>query len=352
MRRYTILLLTSFMLILSATAGSALLAGADQNKKDIPHQQLTVYTTLPPEHAAILSEAYESSNNVRLNFIPLAPHELIQRLKNDSVSDPTVITTSDVILADKNVLNEAANLNLLQPYVSEINDAVRPAFKNENGAWTGVWYDPIIFCINQDYLKTINGDIPNSWSELSNYPNVRIGITDFLAAEASANLMFQMISQFGDSYTFKILGQLHPKIVQYAKYLSNPVRQAGMGEVDISVAVESETLRYMQNGYPLKIIYPADGTAYLLTGVGISTADSSKIKSAEIFSDWLLSDEAQRVLQANGFYFLPTNPQTLAHKRFAGKDLNLFDNPQTFSPEQKHQFLDRWVKQIRFGGVQ
>ena len=352
MRRYTILLLTSFMLILSATAGSALLAGADQNKKDVPHQQLTVYTTLPPEHAAILSEAYEDANNVRLNFVPLAPHELMQRLKDDAVSDPTVITTSDVVLADRVVLDEAANLNLLQPYVSETNDAVRPTFKQENGAWTGVWYDPIIFCINRDYLNTITGNVPNSWIELANHKDVRIGITDFLAAEASANLMFQMISQFGDNNTYKILGQLHPKVVQYAKYLSNPVRQAGMGEVDISIAVESETLRYMQNGYPLKIIYPVDGTAYLLTGVGISTVDSSKIKAAEMFSDWLLSDDAQRVLQANGFYFLPTNPQTLAHKKFAGKNLNLFNNTQIFTPEQKYQFLDRWVKQVRLGGVQ
>ena len=173
-----------------------------------------------------------------------------------------------------------------------------------------------------------------------------------MAADASANLMFQMIGQFGDVNTYKILTSLHPKIIQYAKYLSNPVRQAGMGEVDVSIAVESETLRYMQNGYPLKIIYPVDGTSYLLTGVGISTVDTSKLKSAEMFADWLLSDDVQRILQSNGFYFIPTNPQTLAHKKFAGKNLKLFDNRQNFTPEQQHAYLDRWVKQVRLGGVQ
>ncbi|MBR1859444.1 MAG: extracellular solute-binding protein, partial [Selenomonadaceae bacterium] len=232
---------------------------------------------------------------------------------------------------------------------SETNDAVRKNFKDENGAWTGVWYDPIIFCANQDYLRTIK-DIPQSWTELARYRDIRIGITDFLAADASANLMFQMIGQFGDAKTYRILNEIHPKVVQYAKYLSNPVRQAGMGEVDISIAVESETLRYMQNGYPLKIIYPTEGTAYLLTGVAISTVDTSKIKSAEQFADWLLSDEAQLILQANGFYFVPTNPQTLAHKKFAGKNLQLFDNSPTFTPEQQYGYLDRWVKQVRLGG--
>ena len=349
MRRYTILLLTAFMLILSAAAGSAFLAGADKNKKDAPKMQLTVYTTLPPEHAAIISEAYEKTNNVRLNFVPLDSRELLQRMRDDAVSDPTVITTSDLILANSNVLRRAADFNLLKTYVSETNDAVRKNFKDENGAWTGVWYDPIIFCANQDYLRTIK-DIPQSWTELARYRDIRIGITDFLAADASANLMFQMIGQFGDAKTYRILNEIHPKVVQYAKYLSNPVRQAGMGEVDISIAVESETLRYMQNGYPLKIIYPTEGTAYLLTGVAISTVDTSKIKSAEQFADWLLSDEAQLILQANGFYFVPTNPQTLAHKKFAGKNLQLFDNSPTFTPEQQYGYLDRWVKQVRLGG--
>ena len=174
-----------------------------------------------------------------------------------------------------------------------------------------------------------------------------MGITDFLAADASANLMFQMVENFGEAKTYKILKDLHPKVVQYAKFLSNPVRQAGMGEVDLSVAVESETLRYIQNGYPLKIIYPADGTSCLLTGFGITTRDAEKNLVAAKFADWLLSDEAQLYLQTNGFYFIPTNPQTLAYKTFAGKNLVLFDGSQNFSAEQKHAYLDYWVKNVR-----
>ena len=131
------------------------------------------------------------------------------------------------------------------------------------------------------------------------------------------------------------------------QFLSNPVRQAGMGEVDISIAVESETLRYMQEGYPLKIIYPTDGTSCLLTGFAITTSDAAKSQVAAKFADWLLSDEAQLYLQANGFYFVPTNPQTLAYKSFAGKNLVLFNDQQNFSYEQQHAFLDRWIKDVR-----
>ena len=120
-----------------------------------------------------------------------------------------------------------------------------------------------------------------------------------------------------------------------------------MGEVDISVAVESETLRYLNNGYPLKIIYPADGTSYMLTGFAITTSDDAKTQLAAKFADWLLSDEAQLYLQTNGFYFVPTNPQTLAYKSFAGKNLELLNNNQNFSDEQRQAFLNRWINDVR-----
>ena len=107
-------------------------------------------------------------------------------------------------------------------------------------------------------------------------------------------------------------------------------------------------MRYMQDGYPLKIIYPADGTSYLLTGVGVTTQDAMKNLAAKNFADWLLSDDAQLILQKNGFYFLPTNPATLSYKSFAGKNLVLLNKSKNFSEVERQNFLDRWVKYIRF----
>ena len=341
MRRYTILLLTSFMLILAVVAGITFPVGADEKISGVPMQELFAYTTLPAETVTILSETYERENHVRINFVPLSARELIQNLSESTTQ------TADLILTDSKTLDIAADFNLLTPHYSEINDAVKNNFKDEYDRWIGVWYDPIIFCINRDYLRKIRS-IPTTWEELAADKRARIGITDFLAADASSNLMFQMIGNFGDAKTYEILSGIHSKVVQYTKYLSNPVRQAGMGETDISVAVESETLRYIQNNYPLKIIYPEDGTACIITGVGIATTDKIKNNAAAKFADWLLSDDAQISLQKNGFYFLSTNPQTLAYKTFAGKNLVLFKNTSNFTEQQCHAFLDYWVKNVRF----
>lgn len=346
MRRYTIFILTAFLTVLAAVAGMTFPADADKKTSGSPTHELTAYTTLPTETASVLAEVYERETHVRINFVPMNSQEILQEIRNDAVSDPTVVRTVDIVLADSKILREAADLNLLTPYTSETNDAVREKFKDEHDRWIGVWYDPIVFCANRDYLRS-TVDIPDTWEKLSAAKNMRVGITDFLAAEASANLMLQLIGNFGDEKTYEILSGIHPKVVQYAKFLSNPVRQAGMGEVDISVAVASETLRYLQTGYPLKIIYPADGTSYLLTGFAITTTDAAKNQVAAKFADWLLGDEAQLYLQTNGFYFIPTNPQTLAYKSFAGKNLLLFDNQPNFSDKQRQEFLYRWINDVR-----
>lgn len=334
MRQWVILALMAFTAVIAALAG---VAGADKNS-GAPRQELLAYTTLPPETVTILSEAYEREEHVRVNFVPLPPTELVRKVYAEHAAD--------VVLSDSNVLDVCAKLDLLTPYISETNDAVKNTFKDRYDRWIGVWYDPVIFCANRDYLRTIN-EIPDTWSALANEPKVRIGITDFLAADASSNLMFQLIGNFGEGYTYEILQGIHPKVVQYTKFLSNPVRQAGMGEADISIAVESETLRYIQDNYPLKIIYPADGTGYMLTGVGVATRDSVRNPAAAKFADWLLSDGAQLALQKNGFYFLSTNPRTLAYKTFAGKNLLLLDRAEAFTNQQREEFLDRWVREIR-----
>ena len=348
MKRYTSLLLTAFLLFLIVVAGSAYMAGAGRDAARRPMREITAYTTLPAEHAAILSAAYEQEYDIRINFVPLSAEDVLKRLREQADSSEENKGAAALVLADSETLGRAAADGELVPWLSEQGDQVPELFRQQDGYWVGVWYDPIVFCVNRDYLKT-QTVIPDTWKDLASRPGVRIGITDFLAADASANLFFCMIAQFGDAAAYDIWRQIHPKVVQYARYLSNPVRQAGMGEVDIAFAVESESIRYMQDGYPLQIVYPADGTSAIITGTALPLhANEADQTTAKAFSDWLLGDEAQQVLQSQGFYFVPTNPGTLAYKTFAGKNLVLFDQTVRFTAKQKHDFLDRWVKEIRF----
>jgi len=342
MRRYTPLFLISFILLVLVLAGNIYLAGYADNKTSNNQKSITVYTTLPVEHVAILAEAYETTHGVKLNFIPVTEKELI---KKATVDAKNMMSSADAILTNKEVLVQIAQAKVFSNYSSEHTDIVPKQFKDEHGAWVGVWYDPIVFCANKDYLKTLP-KIPTSWNEIVKMNGVRVGITDFLAADASANLLYTLVAEYDEKKAFALLEQLQPKVVQYAKFLATPVRMAGMGEVDIAIAVQSETIRYINDSFPISIIYPSEGTAYMLTGVGIVKGTKNRIE-VEQFVNWLVQDDVQLCLQKNKFFFVPTNQETIAYKVFTGKNLKLFENYSDLNAEQKHAVLDRWVKNVR-----
>jgi len=339
MRRYTVLLVASFLIMLTAITGTIYMSGTGSDKSE-EHKfqgEITVYTTLPAENLTYLAEEYEKSYHIKVNFIPLSTAELEQQLKSPG--------RGDMVLTDSRVLRRAAGEGWLVPYSSEHGDPVSSSFKDADGYWIGTWYDPIVFCINKDYMQRMEM-LPLGWHDLAEARDLRIGITDFLAADSAANLYFSLIVEFGEPKTLELLQKLHPHVVQYAKYLSTPVRMAGMGEVDVTIAVQSEVLRYIVDGYPLKIIQPEEGTAYNLIGTGI-LLHAPHSEHAKKFADWLLTDEAMLVLQSNRFYFTPTNPASLAYKRLAVRNPLLFRHVPDFTKEKQQELLDKWVKGVR-----
>lgn len=342
MRRYTPLFLIAFIFCVVLLVSNICLEGyADNNKDEKIRKSITVYTTLPVETAVVLAEEYEKENKIKINFIFMNENELLLNVKEKQSAEGQ----ADAILADKEILIKMAKLDAFVKYNLEETDIIADRFKDKQGAWVGLWYDPIVFCANKDYLKTLNA-LPTSWKSLAELNNCRIGITDFLVADASSNLLYTLIAEYDEQKAFNLMKQIHPKIIQYSKYLSTPVRMAGMGDVDISIAVQSESIRYINDEFPIALIYPSEGTAYTLTGIAMLKSSKNKDTVKE-FMHWLLGDEVQLCLQKNKIFFVPTNPMTLAYKSFGGKNLNLFENYSDLTKEQKDAVLDRWIKNIR-----
>ncbi|MEG6585473.1 extracellular solute-binding protein [Dendrosporobacter sp. 1207_IL3150] len=340
MRRYKPLFWVTFIILVVVIAGNSYLAGYADRRNPKNMKSITVYTSLPVEQAAVLAQEYEKSSNLQVKIVPLSEKDIITRI-NLEQEDPR----ADIILTSSTLLDSLKKDAQLSSYTSEQTDIVYERFKEEHGYWTGVWYDPIVLAANKDFIKGFN-QIPTKWSDLTKDDQVRIGITDFLAADAAANLLFSLVSANGEEKAFDFLSKIHPKVIQYAKFLATPVRMAGMGEVDIAIAVQSESIRYVNDGFPVNIIYPEEGTAYILTGVAM-VKGAQHGPEAKQFIDWLLQDSAQAVLQQNKFFFIPTNPEITSYKSYTNKSIELLDNKSVTTAEEKRLILDKWVQNVR-----
>lgn len=343
MRRYAPLFFISFFLVVLVIAGTTLLAGFAGKQDSENVSFIVVYTTLPVEQAAILSQEYEKITKVRVTIVPLTPSDFLAKAKNEYGT----VGAADLFLTSQAILQRAQKEELLSAYNSEQTDVVPEKFCESDGYWLGVWYDPIVFAVNKDFLKTLP-QAPARWADLGKKDNFRLVITDFLAADASANLLYSLVGINGEEQTLSYLGKIHPKTVQYAKFLATPPRMVGMGEADIAIAVQSETLRYVKDGFPLQIIYPEDGTAYLMTGIGLAVGSPHEAE-AKRFIDWIIQDAAQNIMEQNRFYFVPTNPTTKIYKDYSSKNIVLFDYEDKLTVDQKAKLLDKWVQTVRLG---
>lgn len=342
MRRYIPLLLVGlcvlFVILAMLLYTTQIVGQKNQNEKFVPvTKTLTVYTTMPADMAMIIAEQYQKENSVKINFIMMNSDELEQKMSNGN--------EADLIIANSNLLEKIAQKGILTGNISEQEDIVADRFKSPTNQWIGIWYDPIVFCYNVDYVKN-NWYIPTSWDELSQFPQIKIAMTDFTVASASSNVLYSLIENKGDVHTFTILKNIHQKVTRYAKYLSTPVRMVGMTEADVAIAVQSETLRYIHDGYPLTIIYPEDGTTYQLTAVGM-VSTSKQQNEANDFVKWLLGDNVQMELQHHQYYYVPTNYSSLTYKEFAGKNISFLEKYTILDSVNKKIFLDKWVKEIR-----
>jgi iron(III) transport system substrate-binding protein len=344
MKRYFPLLIVAFLFMVVLLSSSIYLSSYAGKADSENRVSISVYTDLPVEQIEILASAFEEDQKVKLNIMPLSPEFLADRLKSE-VSD----SNADVVITESQILGQLKKEQLLMPYVSEITDIVPQRFQDEDNMWTGIWYDPIVLAANQDFLKNLP-QLPLRWADLVKENKWRLVMTDFLAAEASANLFYSMIAVNGEPQTMEYFRLLHPHIVQYAKFLATPVRIAALGEADIAIAVHSEAMRYVNNKFPIRIIYPEEGTAYLLTGAAV-LKNAPHVGEAKKFVDWLLQDHAQLVLKQNGYYFVTTNSETAAYQESGAKNLKLFEKNPAFSPLQQRQMLDTWVHNIRLNAA-
>lgn len=339
MRRYLPLLFLSFFVVLTAFAATFLASQAGRPHPD-KIKSIVVYTNLPVEQVAALAQDYEKTAGVRVDIVPLAAADIIAKTRLEA-SAPR----ADLILTSADTLTAAKKAELLAPYASEQTDIIPSRFTDDDDCWLGLWYDPIVFAANTDYLKKLPQP-PASWADLAAPGGARLAMTDFLAADAAANLLYTMAAVQGEEKTLAYLASIHPRIVQYAKFLATPPRMAGLAEADIAVTVGSEALRYVQDGFPLRIIYPADGTAYHLSGVAL-VAGALHAADAVKFIDWLTTANAQTALQRGRFYYIPTNPEIKPPGLYPAKDLKLFEYQTALTPEQKAKLLDRWVQTVR-----
>ncbi|MCI5773545.1 MAG: extracellular solute-binding protein [Erysipelotrichaceae bacterium] len=151
------------------------------------------------------------------------------------------------------------------------------------------------FAVNTTILEKYGLEEPSSYEDLlkPEYKDL-IVIQDPKVSSTGYNFYLNLRNEYGLEKTLEYYDKLNNNVKQYAESGSGPVKMLIQGECAIGTALTYQVVTEMNNGHPLKMIYPEEGSPYSLDGVTIVKGkETEKVKEifTYIVNDYLVYDK-------------------------------------------------------------
>ncbi|MBI2178507.1 MAG: extracellular solute-binding protein [Candidatus Tectomicrobia bacterium] len=185
----------------------------------------------------------------------------------------------------------------LRPYKFQGGEKFNPAFTTEDGAWNILRASVYVLAYNTKLVKP--EDAPKTWTDLLK-PRWNGLIAHAHPAYSGVITvgMLSLVKMHGWGYYDK-MAALKPKIVQSAVAVI-PLVARGEAHVVAGTAAYN-TYGDIKKGEPIKMVLPKEGVAFISSPHAV-LKKAPHPKAAEVFTDFLFSQEAQQLLVDSGLH--------------------------------------------------
>ncbi len=230
---------------------------------------------------------------VTVNYVRLSSGEALTRLRNEKANPQFDIwwggPADSFITAKKEGLLEpyktAAQANLVDPKLMIDQDA--------NPQWVGIYVGSLGFATNtkQTAIKP-----PTSFDDLIK-PEMKgqIIIAHPASSGTSYTFMCSVLQIKGEQAGWEYMKKFAQNVLLWTKSGAAPKDNVGRGEAAVGVLFSHDTVSGIQdNGYPLQLSFPAEGTGYEIGGMGI-VKGAKNPELAKAWYDWALEPSTQEL---------------------------------------------------------
>ena len=222
---------------------------------------------------------------IKVLTISAVSGRLIERLSAEIAAKK--IEADAVLLNDLQALDKFKTMQALRPWNPPEDDKY-PAASKLSGWWYAAGGTTEYIAYNTDLVSA--ADAPKTWTDLLDpkwkgkisAPTVSIGGTGWMQ-------YYFLTQKYGDDFLVKLAAQ-QPKY--FSSYQPLTLAMA-RGEVAIAMtAVSIEAPMRVDDGAPIKPVYPADGLPVATTYLAL-TNHAPHPNAAELYANWAISKEGQ-----------------------------------------------------------
>ncbi len=235
----------------------------------------------------------------------------------------------------------AKEKGLLMKYKSPAWKNISDEYKDPEGYWYGWSYWFACIAVNTKLLKEKGYEMPKSWQDLLDpkwkgeivMPNPGTSGTAFLAVSTIMQL-------YGEEAGWDYLCKLDANVAQYTKSGSAPGQLVGQGEYMIGITWDQAVQKRKDEGYPLELVIPEEGTGYVLD-IAVIYKNTENLRGAKKFIDYVGSKEFHE--EVAKYRSKVTYPGVDALVKF---DPKLIDYDAKWAADNRDRIMREW--KVRF----
>lgn len=340
--------LTVLSSLVAAGVAMATLSGAAHAKG-----RLVVYCSATNEMCETETKAFGEKYDVKTSFIRNGSGSTLAKVDAEKRNPQADVWYGGTL----DPQSQAGEMDLLTAYKSPNLEQIMPQFRDpakRKGNYSSAVYVGILgFGVNTQRLKEKDMPVPKCWKDLTNpiYKG-EIQIADPQSSGTAYTALATFAQLWGEDQAFDYLKKLNTNISQYTKSGIAPARNAARGESAIGIGFLHDYSLEKENGAPLELISPCEGTGYEIGGVSILKG-ARNIDNAKLFVDWVLSKEAQELSWKKGksYQILTNTTAETSPLSLKLDDLTLinYDMDKYGATETRKALIGKWVSDVKMG---
>jgi iron(III) transport system substrate-binding protein len=253
---------------------------------------ITVYSALENDEIAVyLAAAHKAMPDLQVHVLRLSTGDLAARLIAEAGTPRNDVIWGEALtdMLDPRIAAELAPLDL--PDVARLP----PRYRATDHTWFAPTGYAAAMCVNTDALAAQHLPMPASWADLAKpvYKG-QVVMPDPQSSGTGYMMVASILQNMGDAQGWALLKGVAANVAQFTKSGSNPCKMARTGEYAIGVSFGFVAMQAIRQGFPIKMVIPADHVGYELEASGLMRSSPHQA-DARRFLDWTASPQAAAI---------------------------------------------------------
>ena len=308
-------------------------------------KELSVMTSITETQAAEIMAEAEKDLGITINLVRLSEGKGIAKIRTEAEAGK--ITIDCLFLYDFESFLIFKDEGYMIPYTPEGADQLLHHIVT-GGYGIPVITSPQPILVNTERLAELGYDPPTKWADLADpkWKDEIVHASPVHSGTAYTTLEI-FIALYGEEDGYALWADIDKNIHHYEESGTIGVTLVGTGEFAVTIPYAYTSVAAIVEGYPIKAIYPEDGTAGKVECVGIlKDIDPAKLDLAKAFVDWCVGPHAME-LYGSVAYLHPLMPGTTVPEAMTALDtITLVDLDREYFAAEKDRLVDKWDEQF------